>query len=90
MLQATSHTSSPERFAEPADRMDGSVEKQINILLHDSEYDALRGVWCKCRDGAWILQGRVSSYFLKQMAHRVASSVDRDLEIRNDVEVRFP
>ena len=90
MLQATLHTSSPGQFAESTNRIDGSVETRINNLLQASPYLALRTVLCRLRAGVWILQGRVPNYFLIQMAHREARSVGDDLEIRNEVEVRFP
>lgn len=65
----------------------GHVDKQVARDLFTSPYSELRRVQCSQHNGAVVLSGRVTSYFLKQAAQEIARRVDQALVIINQLEV---
>lgn len=55
--------------------------------LRNSPYAALRTISCQCHDGVLILEGRLPTYYLKQVAQSVMFDLDGVLEIANSIEV---
>jgi osmotically-inducible protein OsmY len=55
--------------------------------LRKSAYVELRRVSCEYHEGALTLRGRVSSYYLKQMAQSLVSELEGVLEINNQLDV---
>jgi osmotically-inducible protein OsmY len=53
-------------------------------------YGSLRGIAVTVRDRVVILEGRVPSYYLKQVAQAAARAVPGGYQIRNDLEVERP
>lgn len=56
-------------------------------VLRDSSYPALRRLSCCYDAGVLIIQGRVSSYYLKQMAQTLLGRLSGVRTINNQVEV---
>ncbi len=55
--------------------------------LRNSQYAALRHVWCEYRDGVLVLYGRLPSHYLKQVAQSLVQDVDGILGVLNQIEV---
>jgi osmotically-inducible protein OsmY len=55
--------------------------------LHDSIYLDLRHVSCAYHDGVLVLQGRLPTYHLKQMAQEAVNHLDGVERIENRIEV---
>jgi osmotically-inducible protein OsmY len=64
-----------------------AVTERIRRALLSSPHHALHAVSCTLRHGVVMLRGCVPSYHAKQMAQAVVFSVDRLLEISNELEV---
>jgi osmotically-inducible protein OsmY len=64
----------------------GSIETAGN-LLRESRYSALRQICCEVCAGVLILRGRVSSYYLKQVAQTVVARAEGVQRIDNQIEV---
>jgi osmotically-inducible protein OsmY len=58
--------------------------------LRNSSYWAVRTVSCDYHEGVLILRGRVSAYYLKQVAQTVVREMDGVQEINNFIEVVRP
>jgi hypothetical protein len=58
--------------------------------LRDSSYWPVRTICCDYQEGVLILRGRVSAYYLKQIAQAAVSELDGVLEIANRIEVARP
>lgn len=54
-----------------------------------SSYYELRNVGCEFRRGTLMLSGRVSSFYLKQVAQTMVSKIDGVLEIVNGLDVAY-
>ncbi len=60
---------------------------QVERALCSSGYPSLRSVQVALRDQAVVLQGRVFSYYLKQVAQEMALMVPGVGELRNELVV---
>lgn len=58
--------------------------------LGSSPYAPLRGVTCDFREGVLTLRGRVSSFYLKQLAQTLVAKVPGVEMVVNNVEVSGP
>jgi osmotically-inducible protein OsmY len=65
----------------------GSVADAITAQLKTSGYRTLHDVRCCCPEGVAILQGRVPSFYLKQLAQVLASRVSGVERVVNQVKV---
>ena len=63
------------------------VAQAMEGLLRRSPYFELRSVSCECHEGVLTLQGRVPSYYLKQLAQALLSELPGVAQIDNRVEV---
>jgi hypothetical protein len=52
--------------------IDQAREALVQTELAKSPYEAIRSVSCRMNDGVLTLSGRVPSYYLKQIAQRLA------------------
>jgi hypothetical protein len=59
-----------------------------NSALRSSSYPALRRLSCQYAEGVLIIQGRVSSYYEKQMAQTLLAKISDVAAIDNQIEVR--
>jgi hypothetical protein len=50
-------------------------------------YLALKAVSCDWLDGTLVLQGRLPTYYLKQVAQEAVAKLDRSLRIENLIQV---
>jgi osmotically-inducible protein OsmY len=73
-----------------------SVDERSTVVriaqgrLRRSAYHTIRAITCEFHEGVLTLRGRVSSYYLKQVAQEVVRTVDRVSEINNRVGVDPP
>jgi osmotically-inducible protein OsmY len=65
-----------------------NVERAARWRLEASAYAALRTVRCKFQQGKLVLNGRVPTYFHKQLAQEAIRSLPGVTEIVNHVSVR--
>jgi osmotically-inducible protein OsmY len=63
------------------------LAERVEQALHAIGYAALRAVEVSACGGLVILQGRVPTYYLKQLAQATVVEVPGVQELRNDVEV---
>jgi osmotically-inducible protein OsmY len=65
------------------------IEESARKRLHRKAYLALRDVSCTYQNGVLVLQGRVPSYYLKQVAQEVVGQLDGVNRIENQIRVRL-
>lgn len=69
------------------DEDERSILDKAHSLLGHSPYRELLGIECDLRDGVLILRGRVSSFYIKQIAQSAVFSLENVREIDNRLEV---
>jgi osmotically-inducible protein OsmY len=62
--------------------------RQAESGLRQSTHSELRRVRCEFHEGALVLRGRVSSFYLKQLAQTLAAATPGVQEVVNRIEVR--
>jgi osmotically-inducible protein OsmY len=73
--------------AETTLNLDSAVETQAQELLGQSNYLALRRLRCEFHDGSLVLNGRVPTFYLKQMAQTVVRQLPAVRRIDNRIDV---
>lgn len=64
------------------------LEAEVNAVLGESSYHAVRRVSCEVRDCVIILRGRVSSFYMKQITQTVIRHLlESGMVIDNQLEV---
>ena len=63
------------------------IQAEAQSRLRRSGYHELRLVSCEFHEGVLTLRGRVSSYYLKQVAQELVRQVDGAEEVNNRLEV---
>ena len=83
-----------EKAEKPSGRCDSHKRDADQLLLENvqnvlaqSVYPQLREIRCECDDGAVTLQGRVPTYFLKQVAQQLIRPIPHLARIHNLLEV---
>jgi len=74
----------PEDVGFAPERM---VEMVAEARLARSPYPELSRVWCRFGEGILTLRGRVSTYYLKQVAQHIVRQIDGVAEIDNRLRV---
>jgi osmotically-inducible protein OsmY len=69
---------------------DQRLAERVERALRETGYGALRTVRVSVNARAVILAGRVSSYYLKQLAQAAALAVPGAHQVRNDLDVVQP
>ena len=69
-------------------RSDLDTLATLQKRLQNSGYRDLKAVSCVVSDGAATISGVVPSYYMKQVAQAIASSVASVVSVRNQCEVR--
>ena len=67
-----------------------TIHRTVEEELRRSGYMALRHVACIARGDLVYLQGRLPSYFLKQVAQELAARVEGVRRVINRIDVRRP
>lgn len=73
-----------------ARRSDEQIMSEAKRALDDSGYPQLGRVRAYCDHGRITLQGRVTTYYLKQVAQEVVRSVAHVRDVDNDLRVICP
>jgi hypothetical protein len=63
------------------------VVERAEDRLRNSAYRELRNVFCSFREGILTLRGRVSSYYMKQLAQALVAGLGDVRELNNQLEV---
>lgn len=66
------------------------VKAQAQARLRNSGYHELHLVSCEFHEGVLTLRGRVSSFYLKQVAQELIRRLDGAEEVNNRLEVAAP
>lgn len=70
------------------DRSDGSLEWEVQLELQLAPYRGVRNVSCLQRGGVLILEGRVPTFYQKQLAQQIALRlVAEGMHVDNQVRV---
>ena len=67
---------------------DTRIQAQVLLALHTCGYEQLRAVRPQCRQGFVVLQGTISTYYLKQVAQEIVCSLAEVRGVVNDLRVR--
>ncbi len=70
-----------------ADGTEHQLEDDLNHAFRMAGYAQLRGIGISYHNGRVVLQGRVPTYFLKQVAQSLASSLPGVQAVDNNIEV---
>ena len=63
------------------------ISEVAKTCLRDSPYKVFAGISCTCNFGSLLLQGRVSSFHLKQVAQEAVARVTGVTQVVNNIEV---
>ena len=63
------------------------LEQNLLRKLGESGHSQLSNVACGCCDGRIVLTGRVTSYYLKQLAQEMVRKVDATARVENRLRV---
>jgi osmotically-inducible protein OsmY len=66
---------------------DAAVQSEAQSLLEQSNYLALRRLRCEFQDGRLVLNGRVPTFYLKQVAQTIVRQLPAVRRIDNRVDV---
>lgn len=66
---------------------DEKILDQVKVALSKSGYEQLRTLKTYCHHGKIVLQGRIPTYYLKQVAQELVRSVAEVKHIDNDLHV---
>ncbi len=75
------------RRATPHGRSRNQLEEIVRRRLRESSYVQLRDITCCSTAGVVVLSGRVTSFYLKQVAQMVVSYIDGVEQVDNQLEV---
>lgn len=64
-----------------------AIQEEARMRLRESPYRELRDVSCDFHEGVLTLQGRVPSFFLKQVAQSIVFVMERVEIINNRIDV---
>ena len=66
-----------------------AVARLVEAALWASPYPELQRVKCESKRGALVLAGKVSSFFLKQIAQTIASKAASERQVVNRIQVEY-
>ncbi|MEQ8786914.1 MAG: BON domain-containing protein [Pirellulaceae bacterium] len=66
------------------------TEAAVRSCLQTSPYLDLRQIDCHMEDGVLCMYGKVSSFYLKQIAQTVVGKIEGVRQVENCIEVKFP
>ena len=70
-----------------AGRRSTQVAAVAESLLMSSSHRPLRTIFCTYDDGQLVLEGRVNTFFHKQLAQEMVANVDGVRQVVNKIEV---
>jgi osmotically-inducible protein OsmY len=87
VVETTFRMDSPQHAALLPRREEGIVQARATQRLQESSYPSVRRVVCEFHGGMLTLRGRVSSYYLKQIAQTLILGMKGVEGIDNQLEV---
>jgi osmotically-inducible protein OsmY len=76
-------TNQMEQTASPSCAIAATAEARFQ----ESPYRALRAITCKAEQGVLVLEGRLSSFFQKQLAQELVANIEGVVQVVNHIEV---
>lgn len=67
----------------------GIVQERARQALANSPFHDLRSIRVDQQHGALLLDGRVSSFYYKQLAQEIVRAVCREVEVVNAIDVHW-
>jgi osmotically-inducible protein OsmY len=64
-----------------------SISSIAESRLRASSHTALRGISCKADQGVLVLEGRLSTFFQKQLAQEIVANIEGVVQVVNQIEV---
>lgn len=64
-----------------------SIASVAEARLRASSHTALRDVYCTCDEGRLVLEGRLTTFFHKQLAQELVADIDGVVQVVNHIEV---
>jgi osmotically-inducible protein OsmY len=77
MSNQTEHTISPPQ----------SIAAIAKARLQADSHTTLRGISCKAERGVLVLEGRLGSFFQKQLAQEIVANIEGVMQVINHIEV---
>jgi osmotically-inducible protein OsmY len=72
-----------ERKTSPA----RSIAATADARFRANSHTALRGISCKSDQGVLTLEGRLSTFFQKQLAQEIVANIEGVVQVVNNIEV---
>jgi osmotically-inducible protein OsmY len=64
-----------------------AIVAAAEACLRANSYTALRGISCKSERGVLVLEGRLNSFFQKQIAQEIIAKIEGVVQVVNQIEV---
>ena len=64
-----------------------AIAAAAEARFRSSSYRALRGITCNAEQGVLVLEGRLSSFFQKQLAQEIVANIEGVMQVVNQIEV---
>jgi osmotically-inducible protein OsmY len=68
-------------------RQPSPIVAAAQACFHESPYRTLRRISCKAEGGILVLEGRLNTFFEKQMAQEMAGRIKGVTQVDNKIEV---
>jgi hypothetical protein len=78
----------PEFQSGPTSPPYAAVTARLQAALAESPYPEIRRLQCECRDETLAVEGRVSSYYLKQLVVSLVQRCGASAEVQISIEVK--
>jgi osmotically-inducible protein OsmY len=59
----------------------------VEARFRANSHTALRGISCKAERGVLVLEGRLSTFFQKQLAQEIVANIEGVVQVVNQIEV---
>jgi osmotically-inducible protein OsmY len=64
-----------------------AIALMADARFREDSHIALRGISCKVDQGVLVLEGRLSTFFQKQLAQEIVANIDGVVQVINNIEV---
>ena len=64
-----------------------AISEIAEALFRANSHTALRGISCNGEEGVLVLEGRLSTFFQKQLAQEIVANIDGVVRVINHIEV---
>jgi osmotically-inducible protein OsmY len=64
-----------------------AIAANAEARFRSDSHTALRGISCKAERGVLVLEGRLSTFFEKQLAQEIVANIEDVVQVVNQIEV---